>query len=51
MDNWQTPLALLVVAVTVALLVRGVWKRRSKPGSGCGAGCCPTDDFKAKLKK
>ncbi len=51
MDNWQTPLALLVVAVTMALLVRGVWKRRHKPGSGCGGGCCPTDDFKTKLKK
>jgi hypothetical protein len=26
MNNWQTPLALLVVALTVALLVRGAWK-------------------------
>lgn len=50
MDNWQTPLALLVVAVTVALLVHGAWKRRRKPG--CGGDCgCPSTDFKARLKK
>lgn len=51
MDNWQTPLALLVVAITVALLVHGAWKRR-KSGPGCGGGCgCPSTDFKARLKK
>jgi len=50
MDNWQTPLALLVVAATLGLLLRGAWKKRRKPG--CGGDCgCPTDDFKAKLKK
>lgn len=50
MNNWQTPLALLVVAVTLGLLLRGAWKKRRKPG--CGGDCgCPTDDFKAKLKK
>jgi len=50
MDNWQTPLALLVVAVTLGLLLRGAWKKRRKPG--CGGDCgCPADDFKEKLKK
>ncbi len=48
--NWQTPLALLVVVVTLALLMRSAWKKRRKPG--CGGDCgCPTDDFKARLKK
>jgi hypothetical protein len=47
--NLQTLLALLVVAVTLALLVRGAWKKRRKPG--CGGDCgCPTADIKAKLK-
>jgi len=50
MNNWQTPLALLVVAVALGLLLRGAWKKRRKPG--CGGDCgCPADDFKAKLKK
>lgn len=50
MENWQTPLALLVVAITLALLIRSAWKKRRKPG--CGGDCgCPTDDFKARLKK
>jgi len=50
MDNWQTPLALLVVAITLALLIRGAWKKRRKPG--CGGDCgCPTNDFKTQLKK
>ena len=49
-ENWQTPLALLVVAITFALLMRGSWKKRRKPG--CGGDCgCPTDDLKARLKK
>ncbi len=48
--NLQTPLALLVVAVTLALLVRSAWKKRRKPG--CGGDCgCSTTDFKARLKK
>jgi len=47
--NWQTPVAILVVLLVVGLLVRGVLKKRKPPG--CGSGCCPTDDFKARLKK
>jgi len=48
--DWQTPLALFVVAVTLALLIRGAWKKRRKPG--CGGGCgCPSQDFKTRLKK
>lgn len=50
MDNWQTPLALFVVALTVALFAVRAWKKRKNPG--CGGDCaCPADDFKAKLKK
>jgi hypothetical protein len=50
MDNWQTPLALLVVAITLALLVRSAWKKRRKPG--CGGDCgCPSTDIKAQLKR
>lgn len=46
---WQTPVALTVVAIALAALVRGALARRKKPG--CGGGCgCPTDKFKAKLK-
>ncbi|CAM3021629.1 FeoB-associated Cys-rich membrane protein [Rariglobus hedericola] len=52
MNNWQTPLSLLVVALTVALLLRSAWKKRRKPGSGCGSDCgCPTSELKAQLKK
>jgi len=48
--DWQTPLALLVVALTLALLVRGAWKKRKQPG--CGGDCgCPSQDFKKQLKK
>lgn len=48
--NLQTVLALLVVAVTFGLLLRGAWKKRRKPG--CGGDCgCPADDFKARLRK
>lgn len=51
MDNWQTPAALLVVAITFALLIRAAWKKRHKPGSGCGGGCgCPSTEIKARLK-
>lgn len=50
LSNWQTPLAIFVVLVVVALLVRGAVKKRKTPG--CGSGCgCPTDEFKARLKK
>jgi len=48
--DWQTPLALFVVAVTLALLIRGAWKKRQKPG--CGGNCgCPSQDIKTRLKK
>jgi hypothetical protein len=50
MENWQTPLALLVVAITLALLLRSAWKKRRKPG--CGGDCgCPTSEIKTQLKK
>jgi hypothetical protein len=50
MENWQTPLALLVVAITLALLIRSAWKKRRKPG--CGGDCgCPTSEIKTQLKK
>jgi hypothetical protein len=49
-SNWQTPLALLVVLVAAVLIVRSALKKRKTPG--CGGGCgCPTDKFKAGLKK
>jgi len=48
--NWQTPFALLVVLVAAGLIVRSILKKRK--ASGCGGGCgCPTDKFKAGLKK
>ena len=48
--DWQTPLALLVVALTLALLLRGAWKKRKTPG--CGGDCgCPSQEFKDRLKK
>ena len=48
--DWQTPLALLVVLVAAGLIVRSALKNRKNPG--CGGGCgCPTDKFKAGLKK
>jgi len=50
MQDWQTPAALFVVALTAVLMVRGVWKKRRKPG--CGGDCgCAADDLKARLKK
>ena len=48
--DWQTPLALLVVALTLALLLRGAWKKRKQPG--CGGDCgCPSQDIKKQIKK
>jgi hypothetical protein len=44
----QTVIALAIVAVVAALLVRSQFKKRKAPG--CGAGCCPTDPFKKRLK-
>ena len=49
-SNWQTPLALVVVLVAAGLILRSALKKRKTPG--CGSGCgCPTDKFKAGLKK
>jgi len=48
--DWQTPVALAVVVVALAALLRRSIVNRKKPG--CGGGCgCPTDAFKAKLKR
>jgi len=48
-SNWQTPVAITVVLIALAILLRSALTQRKKPG--CGGGCgCPTDDFKAKLK-
>jgi hypothetical protein len=47
-SNWQTPVAILVVLLALAALVRGAIVKRKKPG--CGGGCCPTDRFKTGLK-
>ena len=41
MNDWQTPVALLVVLGAAVYLGRLFWKSRRAPGSGCSAGCCP----------
>lgn len=48
----QTVLALGIVALTVALLIRSAF-RKKRAGNGCASGgCgCPTADFKAKLNQ
>jgi hypothetical protein len=49
-NDWQTPVALAVAAFALVAIVRGAIVNRKKPG--CGGGCgCPTDAFKAKLKR
>jgi hypothetical protein len=49
MENWQTPVALLIVAAALFFVIRGAVKKRKTPG--CAGGCaCPTDKFKASLK-
>jgi len=48
-DNWQTPVAIVVVMVALAALVRGALAKKKNPG--CGGGCCPRDKFKAGLKR
>lgn len=51
MNDWQTPVALLVVLAATAYLGRTWWKSR-KEGTGCGKGCgCPAGNAKARLKK
>jgi hypothetical protein len=48
-SEWQTIVALLLVALAVVALVRTAVKKKKSPG--CGGDCgCPTDDFKTKLK-
>ena len=48
--SWQTASALLLVALAAGYLVVRAVIRRRRPG--CGGGCgCPTDEFKAKLKR
>ena len=48
--NWQTPIAIAVVLLALAALVRSAILKRKKPG--CGGNCgCPTDELKARLKK
>ncbi|MEY4488457.1 MAG: hypothetical protein RIQ79_965 [Verrucomicrobiota bacterium] len=37
MDNWQTPVALLIVAIAAFALLYGAWKKRRRPGSACGS--------------
>ena len=44
--DFQTIAALVIVAIAVALLVRGAL--RKKKSHGCG---CVTDELKAKLKR
>lgn len=39
MNDWQTPVALLVVLGAAAYLAHRWWKSRQNPGSGCGKGC------------
>jgi len=46
--DWQTPMAVAVVVIALAGLLRRAIVNRKKPG--CGGGC-PTDAFKAKLKR
>jgi len=48
-SNWQTPVAITVVLLALAALLRGALAKRKNPG--CGGACCPTDRFKAKLNK
>lgn len=48
--DFQTVVALLVVAGAVIYLVRAALKTRAKPG--CGSDCgCGADDFKKALKR
>lgn len=48
----QTIVALGIVAVTVALLIRSALKKKRDTTGCAGSGCgCPTADFKAKLKQ
>ena len=49
-NTWQTPVAVLVVLLALAFLLRGAFSKRKK--LGCSGGCaCPTDRFKTELKK
>ncbi len=47
--NWQTWVALAVVALTVTLLIRSIVRKR---GSNCGSDCgCSGKELKGNLKK
>ena len=45
----QTVIALAIVGIAAGSLVWRALSRRRHPGGGCGG--CPTDPFKAKLKR
>lgn len=47
--DWQTPVALVVVLIAAAALLRTALSRKKKPG--CGGGFCPTDEFKNRLNR
>ncbi|AKC83650.1 hypothetical protein IMCC26134_14275 [Verrucomicrobia bacterium IMCC26134] len=53
MENWQTPVALLIVAVAAFALLLGAWKKRRRPGAGCGTGgeSCGCTAVKESLRK
>ncbi len=53
MNNWQTPVALLIVAATAFALLYGVWKKRRRAGAGCGSSgeSCGCTALKKSLKK
>ena len=47
--NWQTWVALLIVAVAVTLLLRSIFRKR---GSSCGDGCgCSGKDLKKDMER
>lgn len=53
MDNWQTPVALVIVAIAAAALLYGAWKKRRRPGAGCGSDgqACGCSTVKKSLRK
>lgn len=52
MENWQTPVALFVVALAAGGLLWSAWHRRHRPGTGCGSGGagCGCDTVKKNLR-
>jgi hypothetical protein len=50
--DWQTPIALVIVAVTFAMFVwRHLKKRRTPSRSGCASGCCSATPLKTGNKR